>query len=90
MRPGVIRFTHEVEENGKLPFLDVMVSRVENGSLSFGVYRKPTHTNQLLNYTSHHRVSVKRSVVNTLFKRLEAIPSDENTKREERLCGKFL
>ena len=31
MRPGVIRFTHEVEENCKLPFLDVMVSRVEDG-----------------------------------------------------------
>ena len=61
----------------------VMVSRVEDGSFSFGIYRKPTHTNQLLTYISHHPMSVKRSVVKTLFKRLEAIPSDENSKREE-------
>ena len=37
-----IQFTREVEENGKLPFVDCLVSRYDN-SLRTTVYRKPTH-----------------------------------------------
>ena len=37
----------EVEENGKLPFLDCLVSRDDN-SLQTTVYRKLTHTGRLL------------------------------------------
>ena len=36
-----IKFTKELEENRSLP-----VSRKEDGSLKFSLYRKPTHTNQ--------------------------------------------
>ena len=42
-----IQFTREVEENGKLPFLDCLVSRDDN-SLRTTVYRKPTHIDRLL------------------------------------------
>ena len=38
-----IHFTKEIEENGKLPFLDCLVSRDKN-ELRTTVYRKPTHT----------------------------------------------
>jgi len=50
----------------KTSFLDVLVSRTDEGNLSTSIYRKPTHTNQLLDFNSHHPVSVKRSVVSTL------------------------
>ena len=36
-----IQFTKEIEENGKLPFLDCLVSR-DNNELQTTVYRKPT------------------------------------------------
>ena len=42
-----IQFTREVEENGKQPFLDCLVSRDDN-SLRTTVYRKPIHTNRIL------------------------------------------
>ena len=38
-----IQFTMEKEENGILPFLDVLISR-EGNRLGQTVYRKPTHT----------------------------------------------
>ena len=38
-----IQFTKETEENGKLSFLDCLVSR-GNNELQTTVYRKPTHT----------------------------------------------
>ena len=42
-----IQFTREVEENGKIPFLDCLVSRHDN-KLQTTIYRKPTHTDRLL------------------------------------------
>ena len=39
-----IKFTFETEKNSKLPFLDTLVIREKDGSLSTTVYRKPSHT----------------------------------------------
>ena len=41
-----IQFTKEMEENGKVPFLDCLVTR-DNITLRTTVYRKPTHTGRL-------------------------------------------
>lgn len=48
-----IQFTMEEEEEGRIPFLDTMVER-KGTSLSITIYRKPTHTDRYLHYTSHH------------------------------------
>ena len=47
-RPNVdIRFTKEIEENCKIPFLDCIVGR-HNKRLRTTIYRKPTHTDRLI------------------------------------------
>ena len=46
-----IQFTKEIDENSKIPFLDCLVTR-ENNTLRTTVYRKPTHTDRLLDQTS--------------------------------------
>ena len=51
-----IQFTKEIEENGKLPFLDCLVSR-DNNELRTTVYRKPTHTDRLLDESSDNPAS---------------------------------
>ena len=64
LRPN-IQCTCEVEEGGKLPFLDVQL--VRNGSsLETSVYRKTTHTDRYLHYNSHHHPRVKVGIVKTL------------------------
>ena len=61
-----IRFTVEDnKQDGSIPFLDTMVKPEANGSLSITVYRKPTHTDQYLQWDSHHNLSAKFSVINT-------------------------
>ena len=45
-----IQFTKELENEGRLSFLDVVVSRKENGAITTEVHEKPTHTGQYLNY----------------------------------------
>ena len=50
---GNIEFTIEKEEDERLAFLDVLVTR-STDQLSTAVYRKPTHTDQYILYHSHH------------------------------------
>ena len=38
-----ISFTHEIEDEGKMAFLDVLIMKEENGSVQTGVYRKATN-----------------------------------------------
>ena len=54
-----IQFTKEIEENGKLPFLD-------NNELQTTVYRKPTPTNRLLDESSYNPTSHKATTIKTL------------------------
>jgi hypothetical protein len=37
-----LQFTMELEDSGKLPFLDILIIK-NTPSLEFSVYRKPTH-----------------------------------------------
>lgn len=39
---STINFTVEKETDGKLPFLDLLISRKDDNTLKFGIYRKPT------------------------------------------------
>ena len=48
-----IKFTMEEERNGELAFLYTLLKQ-NNGEISVLVYRKPTHTDQYLHYSSHH------------------------------------
>ena len=71
-----IEFTLEEEENGKLPFLDVLIIK-NNNKLSFKVYRKPTNKNDMIHFYSHHNTKVKRGVLIGFYLRANRICSPE-------------
>ncbi|XP_046395746.1 uncharacterized protein LOC124163008 [Ischnura elegans] len=73
-----IKFTMEIEENNRLPFLDVLVSRRTDGTLGHSVYRKPTHTDLYLHGRSHHHPSQRMAVMKSLFHRAVCI-SDKDS-----------
>ena len=82
-----IHFTMELEtELGRLPFLDARLQRYGDDSLATLVYRKPTHTDQFLQYDSHHRRHVKRGVVRCPFERAQSLAQGRRAQEErERL-----
>ena len=71
-----IKFTMEKEENGRLAFLDTNTVRSTDGTIRTTVYRKPTHTDQYLDFESCHPEEHKMSVIRSLHQRAEAITSD--------------
>ena len=84
-----IKFTcEEVRDDGSMPFLDILVTPKEDGSLSTSVFRKPTHTDLYLQWDSQHTISSKYSVAGTLYHRAKIVCSDPQLqkKEEEHLC----
>lgn len=78
-----IQFTVEKKSDGQLPFLNILLTRDEDGSISTLVYRKATHTDQYLNFESHYPAAHKRAVVKTLLHRVDALSSSGVSRTEE-------
>ena len=79
-----IKFTMELEKDNCIPMLDTLIHRQPNGSLICSVYRKPTPTDQYLDFKSHHPLQHKLGVIRTLMYRADTIVSLEEDKIKER------
>ncbi|XP_072025387.1 uncharacterized protein [Amphiura filiformis] len=80
---GNIKFTYEKEQEGTIPFLDTLIVRKADGSVKLLVYRKVTHTDQYLNFESHHPIHHKLGVVHTLLDRMNSIVTEEEDRKQE-------
>ena len=79
-----IQFTsEECREDGSMPFLDMLITPWEDGSLSTTVNRKPTHTDLYLPWGSNHTVSSKYSVVGALHHRGKTMCSNQELLQQE-------
>ena len=63
-----IKFTIETENEEKLPFLDILITRLNNNFIT-SVYRKPAFTGMGLNYLSFTSYRFKINSVKTLIYR---------------------
>ena len=72
----------ELEEDRKLPFLDMAVTRGEDRLLTL-VHRKKTHTDRYIHFSSKHHDSVKRGVIKCLRSRATRICEAEDLAAEE-------
>ena len=76
--------TTELEEGGSIPFLDTRVIRKVDGKLDVTVYRKPTHTDRYLHFSSHHLTHVKKGLVRCLYDRARNITKEASNLEAEK------
>ena len=81
LRPSIQSM--EEESEGQLPFLDVLVKK-DNCRLITSVYRKKTHTDHYIHYTSDHHPRIKHGVIQCLMKRAQKICMTTEELEEER------
>ena len=79
-----IQFTTEIQTNSRIAFLDTEVIVGHQGTLETRIYRKPTHTNQYLNFDSNHHVRQKLGIVSTLRHRADTLVSDHGERKKEK------
>ena len=58
--------------NGKIPFLDCLITR-DNNRLRTTIYRKPAHTERLLDQSSYNPTSHKATTIRTLTRRAQLV-----------------
>lgn len=64
-----IKFTHEVEVERSIAYLDLKLAR-EADRITFDWFYKPINSGRLLNYVSHHPFHLKLNVAKSLFRRV--------------------
>ena len=84
-----IQLTVEEAWHGSMLFLDTLVMPQSDGTLATTEYRKPTHTDQYLQWDSNHTISTKHSVVITLSHRQRLyVPTSNYCNKKKITCKK--
>ncbi|XP_054708390.1 uncharacterized protein LOC129218197 [Uloborus diversus] len=78
-----IQFTMQKESNNQLPFLDVLVTKKEDGTLGHQkcTASPHTHRDRYLHKNSNHHPRQKMAVINTLMHRAERICETTHLRR---------
>ncbi|CAM0512545.1 unnamed protein product [Fasciola hepatica] len=79
-----IRFTMETEIEDALHFLDIKMTRNNDGTMARSVYRKETWTGQCLQFDSFVSVEYERGLVRTLFQTARHICTEDMIDNELR------
>ena len=78
-----IKFTHEVEEEQQIAFLDVLLTKEENGMVQTSVYRKPTNNNIYIHWLSYAPKQWKVGTLSGIIRRAYEICSTEDSLKKE-------
>jgi hypothetical protein len=65
-----LKFTMELEDDGRLPYLDVELIRQEDGRILTKWFSKPMASNRLLNFKSNHTLKQKLNTALNLMRRV--------------------
>ena len=83
-QPGLQHQVHNgARARWQISLLRCLCKHKRGRSTRVTVYRKPTHTDQYLNFSSNHHIQHKSSVVRTLMRRAEVMVTRPDCRRKE-------
>jgi len=77
-----LEFKISEEENNTINYLDLSIHRNTN-STELGIYRKPTHTDVTIQFSSTHPVEHKIAAFNFYINRMLTLPITKQAKQQE-------
>jgi hypothetical protein len=77
-----LQYTMELEENGKINFLDLTISRT-NQTIKFNIFQKPTFTDTIIPYNSCHPTEHKFASLTYLTNRVNTYQLNQKAKNNE-------
>jgi hypothetical protein len=78
-----IKFTHETEKDGQIPFLDVLLKKNQDGTIETTVYRKPTNNNVYIHWNSYAPKEWKIGTLYGIIRRAYEICSTQEERSKE-------
>ena len=78
-----IKFTHEIEKDEQIAFLDVLLKKEQDGNLQTKVYRKPTSNNIYIHWESYAPKQWKIGTLSGIVRRAYEICSTDESLRQE-------
>ena len=82
-----LKFTHEIEVNKRLNFLDVTLINFKNKIVT-DWYHKPTCTFRTLNYKSNHPIQLKLNIIYNLIDRCIKLSHPKYHSKKFKIGGK--
>ena len=64
-----IQFTHEMERNNRISFLDMEIIKLDNGKIVSNCYRKSKYSGRMLNFILNHPFQNKVAIIKHLVDR---------------------
>ena len=77
-----LEFKLSEEENNSINYLDLFIDRNTN-SIQLGIYRKPTHTDVTIQFSSNHPLEHKLTAFNFYINRMLTLPITKQAKQQE-------
>ncbi|XP_052565330.1 uncharacterized protein LOC128093254 [Culex pipiens pallens] len=85
-----IQFTYELEENRRLPYLDMVLVRTEAQQIRTEWYRKPISSGRFLDFFSCHTTSQKVNTAMNFIQRVDKLSTNLNTREKMKIVDREL
>lgn len=85
-----IVYTYEKEQNNSLNFLDIIITKSDDGYLRTNLYEKPSKSDRVLNFLSQHPPHQKRNIVaNEVERILKLVHPSHHQENIQKVKEKF-
>lgn len=85
-----IQFTYEIEENRRLPYLDMVLIRTETQQIRTEWYRKPISSGRFLDFYSCHTTCQKINTAMNFIQRVDKLSTNLNTREKMKIMDREL